>query len=201
MTYRILTVCTGNICRSPMAEYALVEAFEQAGLADQVEVASLATSGWEVGNPIDPRAAALLERHGITTTSHRARQMDPELLREADLILTLDHDHVEPVRRAGADIAAKQRMMREFDPQVGEDTGIRDPWYGDEQDFETAWEQITAATEGIVAHVRAQLENEPGEPGSAPGEGWAGAASEGRAGAASEGRTGGVAANRTGEAR
>lgn len=170
MTYRILTVCTGNICRSPMAEYALIEAFEDAGLSDQVEVSSVATSGWEVGNPIDPRAGALLDRHGITTTAHRARQMDADLLHEADLIITLDHDHVDPVRRHGADIAAKQHMMRDFDPEVGEDAGIRDPWYGDEDDFETAWQQITAATAGIVDHVRTQLEQgetEQGGPGRA----------------------------------
>lgn len=158
MTYRILTVCTGNICRSPMAEYALREALDQAGLSDQVEVASVGTTGWEVGNPIDRRAAALLEDHGIETTSHCAREMTPQLLSDADLIITLDHDHVEPVRSNGDDIAAKQRMMREFDPQVGEDTGIRDPWYGDEEDFEIAWQQITAATDGIIAHVRAELE-------------------------------------------
>lgn len=165
MTYRILTVCTGNICRSPMAEYALREALEQAGLDDRVEVASVGTTGWEVGNSIDRRAAALLEDHGIDTASHRAREMTPQLLADADLIITLDHDHVEPVRRAGDDIAAKQRMMREFDPQVGEDTGIRDPWYGDEEDFEIAWQQITAATDGIIAHVRGELEQrEQGQP-------------------------------------
>lgn len=157
MTYRILTVCTGNICRSPMAEYALREALAQAGLADRVEVTSVGTTGWEVGNQIDRRAAALLEDHGIDTTFHRAREMTPQLLADADLILTLDHDHVEPVRSAGDAVAAKQRMMRDFDPEVGEDAGIRDPWYGDEEDFEIAWQQITAATDGIIAHVRAEL--------------------------------------------
>lgn len=166
MTYRILTVCTGNICRSPMAEYALREAVEEAGLEDRVEVASVATSRWEVGNPIDPRAAALLERHGIDTTAHRARQMDPQELAEADLVLTLDHDHAEEVDRAG--VTDRRRMMRDFDPEAGNDTGIRDPWYGDDSDFETAWEQINAAIPGILDHVRTELaQRDPGTTGRA----------------------------------
>src|SRR5699024_8295260 len=99
LTYRIVTVCTGNICRSPMAEYALRQALEQEGLADRVEVASVGTSGWEIGNPVDSRAGALLSRHGLDAGSHRARQMDASELEQADLILTLDHDHVGPVQR------------------------------------------------------------------------------------------------------
>lgn len=163
MTYRILTICTGNICRSPMAEYALREALEQAGLDDRVEVASAGTSGWEVGNPIDPRADALLQSHGIASEDHRARQMDEDELREADLVLTLDHDHVAPVRGAlGADRADETvRMMRDFAPGTVEDTGIRDPWYGDESGFETAWEQIDEAVGGILEHVRESLSEDP----------------------------------------
>lgn len=161
MTYRILTVCTGNICRSPMAEYALRQALEADGLADRVEVASVATSGWEIGNPVDPRAGALLARHGIDAGGHRAEQMDAEMLRGADLILTLDHDHVGPVHRAlGGDGEHKVHMVRSFDADPVQDTGIRDPWYGDESDFELAWSQITAATDGIIAHVREELEGD-----------------------------------------
>ena len=89
MTYQIVTVCTGNICRSPMAEYALRQALEEEGLADRVEVASVGTSGWEIGNPVDSRAGALLARHGLDAGSHRARQMDAAELERADLILTL----------------------------------------------------------------------------------------------------------------
>ena len=160
MTYRILTVCTGNICRSPMAEYALREALAQEGLDEHVEVASAGTSGWEVGNPIDPRAGELLHRHGIATDAHRARQMDDAELQAADLVLTLDHDHVDPVRRALGAARAEQtvRMVRDFAPHAVEDTGIRDPWYGDGSDFDTAWEQIDEALPGIIDHVRSALE-------------------------------------------
>lgn len=160
MTYRILTVCTGNICRSPMAEYALREAVEAEGLAGEVEIASAGTTGWESGNPIDPRAGALLREHGIDPSGHRARRMDPEELRSADLVLALDHDHVDPIRSVlGAHRAAETlRMVRDFAPEPVEDTGIRDPWYGDESGFELTWEQITEAVDGILDHVRAGRE-------------------------------------------
>lgn len=168
MTYRILTVCTGNICRSPMAEHALRRALEDAGLGDRVEVASVGTSGWEVGNPIDPRAGDLLRRHGIPTDAHRARRMDEAELQAADLVLALDHDHVGPVRRALGERRAEEtvRMVRDFAPDAVEDTGIRDPWYGDESDFDLAWEQIDEALPGIVAHVRDALA-ERERPGAA----------------------------------
>ena len=157
MTYRIMTVCTGNICRSPLAEYALREAVAASDLAGQVEVASAGTTGWEGGNPIDPRAGALLREHGIDPSAHRARRMDPQELREADLVLALDHDHVGPIRDVLGEerTATTLRMVRDFAPEPVEDTGIRDPWYGDESDFELAWEQITEAVDGILDHVRA----------------------------------------------
>ena len=159
MTYRILAICTGNICRSPMAEFAVREALEQAGLGEHVEVASAGTSGWEVGNPIDRRAGELLRRQGIATDDHRARQMDDAELQAADLVLTLDHDHVAPVRRALGTTQADEtvRMVRDLAPHPVEDTGIRDPWYGDESGFLTAWEQIDEALPGIVEHVRSEL--------------------------------------------
>ena len=86
--------------------------------------------------------------------------MEKAELRAADLVLALDHDHVGPLRRElGPERAeARLRMVRDFAPVPPEDTGIRDPWYGDESDFETAWAQIGEAADGIVDHVRAALE-------------------------------------------
>lgn len=158
MTYRIVTVCTGNICRSPMAEYALRAALDDAHLGDRVEVSSVGVSDEEAGNTIDRRAGALLRSHGIDPSAHRARQMDREEILGADLVLALDHDHVAPVRRiAGEDLSERLFMVRDFAPEPFEDTGIRDPWWGDESDFELAWSQIDEATDGIIEHVRAAL--------------------------------------------
>lgn len=171
MTYRILTVCTGNICRSPMVEYALHEALDRAGLGERAEVASVGTTGWEAGNPIDPRAGDLLRRHGIDAAGHRARRLDEQELHRADLVLALDHDHLGPLQRAlGRDQAARTvRMVRDFASTPVEDTGIRDPWYGDESDFETTWQQIQEALGGIVDHVSAQLTADE-RPVDSPGQ-------------------------------
>ena len=158
MTYRILTVCTGNICRSPMVEYALREAVTAAGLGDRVEVSSAGTTGEEDGNPIDPRAGSLLRRHGLDPSGHRARRVTREDLAASDLVLALDHDHVGPLRRLGGEVLEDSlHMVRDFDADDVEDTGIRDPWFGDASGFETVWTQIDRALDGILERVRADL--------------------------------------------
>lgn len=158
MVYRVLAVCTGNICRSPMAEHLLRASLAEAGLADRVAVSSAGTTSWEEGEPIDPRAGAQLARRGIDASQHRARHMTGPDLRAADLILALDADHIAPLRRLCGSSVCRVRLVREFDPAAGEDLGIRDPWYGDESDFAAAAEMIDAAVPGIVAHIRAELE-------------------------------------------
>lgn len=170
MTYRILTVCTGNICRSPMAEYALREAIAGSDLDGRVEVVSGAVTPWEAGNPIDRRAAALLSDHGIDTTEHRAKAVDASDVAAADLVLAMDHDHVEPLLAlAGESGRDKVVLVRAFDPDAGSDHGIRDPWYGDDTDFELSWDQISDAVPGILEHARHAL----GSGGAGEGKGAA----------------------------
>jgi len=157
--YRIITVCTGNICRSPMAEFMLASAAAAAGL--NVEVDSAGTSAWELGNPMDPRAADVLARHGIPATDHTARKFEPAWFAGRDLILALDTDHFHALRALAPspDAAAKVRMLRSFDPAVADadpqHQGIYDPWYGDEHDFQASWELISAAIPGVLAHATA----------------------------------------------
>ncbi len=161
--YRIVTVCTGNICRSPMAEIMLNRAFEEAGLADEVLVDSAGTTGWETGNPIDERAAAKLTALGLASDTHRARRFEPAWYAERDLILALDVDHYEDLRVEAPDgeSRAKVRMLREFDPATTgtpvSELGIYDPWYGDSADFEATWQMISDAVPGIVKYVQEQL--------------------------------------------
>lgn len=161
--YRIVTVCTGNICRSPMAEIMLTRAFEEAGLGDEVLVDSAGTTGWETGNPIDERAAAKLTELGLVSDTHRARRFDPAWYAERDLILALDVDHYEDLRLEAPDgeSRGRVRMLREFDPATAgtpvSELGIYDPWYGDSADFEATWEMISAAVPGIVQYVQEEL--------------------------------------------
>jgi protein-tyrosine phosphatase len=168
--YRIIAVCTGNICRSPMAELMLAEAFAAQRLTRAV-VDSAGTTAYEVGRPIDPRAARKLMAHGIASDHHVAREWRAEWFQSRELILALDVDHYGWLRQAAPDRASlgKIRMLRSFDPAVAGqdllDQGIEDPWYGGHTDFETTWELIRASVPGIVEHVRAQLQrlDSPGQ--------------------------------------
>ncbi len=161
--YRICVVCTGNICRSPMAEYLLQEAFDDAGLGDLVEVESAGTSAEELGNPIDDRTASALARHGhpdLGWDEHRARRFDRSWFAGLDLVLAADAWHRRTLHRlagTGAD-RDKVAMLRSFDPDsAGGDLDIDDPWYGGAAGFDRTHDEITAAVPGIVEHVRAAL--------------------------------------------
>lgn len=169
--YRIIAVCTGNICRSPMAELMLAQAFAAEGLTGAV-VDSAGITAYELGRPIDPRAARKLASHNIASDRHVAREWRTEWFRTRDLILALDVDHYGWLRQAAPDreSLAKIRMLRSFDPAVaGRDPleqGIEDPWYGGHTDFDTTWNLIHAAVPGIVEHVRARLRRGDGQPGN-----------------------------------
>ncbi|WP_375401172.1 low molecular weight protein-tyrosine-phosphatase [uncultured Amnibacterium sp.] len=164
-----MTVCTGNICRSPIAEAVLRDRFESAGLGDSVQVDSTGVSGEESGNPIDPRAAAVLRGAGYPVPAHRARQVRRSEIGERDLILAMTARHAQVLRALASDdrAASRIRMYRSFDPAAQAAGGsadqaearldVRDPWYGDEKDFEATLAQVEAAADAIVDHVRAEL--------------------------------------------
>lgn len=139
-----------------MAEYLLRREFERAGVDAVVESAGI--SDEEHGNPIDPRAADRLDREGIDTSGHHARQFTREWFDRFDLVLALDHQHERALRRIAPtpNDADKVRVLRSFDPAAvrSGDTGIRDPWYGDAEGFETTFDQIEGALPGIVNYVR-----------------------------------------------
>ncbi|WP_456844940.1 low molecular weight protein-tyrosine-phosphatase [Cellulomonas sp. P5_C6] len=144
-----MVVCTGNICRSPMAEIVLRERFAAAGLADRVVVDSSGTSDEEHGNPVDRRARSVLEAHGYPTgEGHRARQVQAGDQR--DLVLAMTNAHARALRRLGIE----PLLFRSFDPDAVGDLDVADPWYGGRQDFEDCLAQIEAAADGIVEHVR-----------------------------------------------
>ncbi len=168
--YRIITVCTGNICRSPMAALMLTEAFEAEGLGDLVQVDSAGTTGYELGHPIDPRAARILTAQHIASENHVAREWRREWFNERELILALDVDHFGWLQEGAPDqeSLAKVRMLRSFDPLMAGrsslDLGIEDPWYGGHTDFDNTWNLIKGAIPGIVRHVKEALANQGSEP-------------------------------------
>lgn len=167
--YRIIAVCTGNICRSPMAEMMLAAAFRAEGLGTDVTVDSAGTTGYEAGHPIDPRAARRLAITKLSSEHHIAREWRAAWFRERDLILALDVDHYAWLRDAAPDPASMNKvlMLRSFDPKAAGsdllDLGIEDPWYGGHADFDIVWQQIHGAVPGIVQHVRAALRTAPAQ--------------------------------------
>ena len=147
---RLVFVCTGNICRSPMADVMARRALQDAGLADRVTVSSVGTGGWHIGNSMDPRAAAELEAHGYDS-AHVAAQL-AETDHSADLLVALDSGHRDHLLAAGVD-ADRVRLLRSFDAAAtGED--VADPYYGNDSGFTRTRRQIDAALPGLVAAVR-----------------------------------------------
>lgn len=160
--YRVMTVCTGNICRSPMAQVVLAERFRAAGLGDVVVVDSTGISDEEHGNGIDRRAARVLAAHGYPVPQHAARRVRRGELGERDLVLAMTASHARALRAMAPDDADRVRMLRSFDPEapVGgpeHRLDVDDPWYGDEAGFEVTLEEVEAAADGVVEHVRAAL--------------------------------------------
>lgn len=130
---KILFVCHGNICRSPMAQKIFQKLAEEAGVGDRFEIDSAATSTEEIGNPVYPPARRMLASHGITGVDHRARQMTMNDYRYYDHIIVMDGENLWNARRmTGGDPDGKIRML--LDRQVD------DPWYTD--DFQTAYDDI-----------------------------------------------------------
>jgi protein-tyrosine phosphatase len=173
--YRVMTVCTGNICRSPMAEVVLRDRFGAAGLADAVVVDSSGISDEETGGPIDPRAADVLREAGYPVPRHRAHRITEGEVADRDLLLPMTARHARALRTLApdADAAARVRMLRSFDPAAPDVSGagavadeaqldVEDPWYGDRDDFVSVLQQVEAAADGIVAFVRDELDRREG---------------------------------------
>jgi len=145
----VVFVCSGNICRSPIAEKVFAAELERAGLAEGVRVSSAGTGGWHVGDPADDRAAAVLRAAGYPS-DHRARQVDAEAL-GADLIVALDDTH----RRALCDVGVSRvRLLRSFDPTAPEGAEVPDPYYGGDDGFDEVLAMIQAAVPGMLDWVR-----------------------------------------------
>ncbi|MEU6877603.1 low molecular weight protein-tyrosine-phosphatase [Streptomyces sp. NPDC046712] len=158
MTYRVCFVCTGNICRSPMAESVFRARVEEAGLAHAVEVDSAGTGGWYEGYPADPRTVAVLEDHGYDP-DHTARRFRASWFPALDLVIALDEGHLRDLRALAptpAD-AAKVRLLRAYDP-AADALDVPDPYYGGTEDFEECLEMVEAASEGLLAAVRESVE-------------------------------------------
>jgi protein-tyrosine phosphatase len=161
---RVTVVCSGNICRSPIGEFVLRRAFQDAGLSDSVLVDSAGIGSWHVGDGADRRSVRVLAAHGLDASTHEVRQITAAWFDDdaaPDLLLAMDSSHHQALRRIAPDVEV--RMLREFDPALADrrrdevDLDVPDPYYGAEDDFEDVYSLVVAAAVGVVTHVRTRL--------------------------------------------
>ena len=145
---KILFVCHGNICRSPMAEFILKDMVKKAGVAEQFKIDSAATSTEEIGNPLYYAARQMLVHHGIPCEGHRARQITRQDGDEYDLLIGMDNANIRNMRRICPQSAQKIRLLLSYTSRPGE---VDDPWYSG--DFETAWHDINEGCRGLLKEL------------------------------------------------
>lgn len=137
---KILFICHGNICRSPMAEFVMKELVKKAGLSPQFYIDSAATSREEIGNPVYPPARRKLAEHGVPCGGHAARQLTGGDYAEYDLLIGMDQANLRNMRRiCGGDPEGKLHLLLDYTGSPGD---VADPWYTG--DFEATWRDVLA---------------------------------------------------------
>ena len=148
---KILFVCHGNICRSPMAEFVLKDMVRKQGIEGRFEIASAATSREEIGNPVYPPARKKLAEHGITCSGHHARQMTKQDYDHYDMIICMEQYNIRNIYRiTGGDPDGKISMLLDFTDRAGAE--VADPWYTG--DFSATWHDVTEGCEGLLEYIK-----------------------------------------------
>ena len=152
--FHVCVVCSGNICRSPIAEQVLRAELDRAGMSDQVRVSSAGTGDWHVGQGANARAVRVLRSAGLAT-EHRARQITRADLEGIDLVLAADRGHVRELRLLTSD-REKVALFRSFDPDADDDE-VPDPYYGPDSGFDEVLAMTQAAAPWVVEEIRRRL--------------------------------------------
>lgn len=155
--HKVMFVCLGNICRSPMAEGMFRHLVEQAGRLHEFEIASSGTAGWHVGNPPDARGIETIAARGVDTSAQRCQQLSLNDLTTYDHIIVMDQSNLDDVRALARSVdetqsTGKVALMMSF----AQDSSVRevpDPWSGTTADYEYALDLITTASEGLLDHL------------------------------------------------
>jgi len=161
-TLRVLMVCTGNICRSPTAEGVLRRKLTDAGLQNQVEVASAGTVDYHVGSPPDHRAQQSALRRGYDLSRQRARLLRVEDFERFDLLVAMDTDHFgRMVEMCPAPLVGRIRLLMDSSSRRPRGMGVPDPYYGAPAGFERVLDLIEEACDGLVKELQARLRQPP----------------------------------------
>lgn len=147
--YKVLFVCLGNICRSPMAEFVMKDLVKKANVSQQFEIASAATSREELGNPVYPPARQELAKHGIGCFGKTARQITKEDYEYYDYIVAMDYSNVRNLERMlGPDTEHKISMLLDYTNHPGQ---VADPWYTG--DFGATWNDVLEGCQGLLKQI------------------------------------------------
>ena len=147
--HKILFICHGNICRSPMAEFVMKQLVKNEGLEEQFEIASAATSTEEIGNPVYPPAKRKLAEHNIGCEGKTARQMTRSDYQYYDYIIAMDRNNLRNLKRMfGEDTEHKISLLMEYTQRPGD---VADPWYTG--DFEATWRDVSEGCRGLLDYL------------------------------------------------
>ena len=153
---KLLVVCLGNICRSPMAEGALRARIAASPLAGRVTVDSAGTAGWHAGKPSDPRSIACARGHGVDISMLRARQLRRQDYLEFDWLLCADRENLRDVaEQMPASARAKVALLLEW-AGIEADGSSPDPYTGGPAEFEHAWRLVDSAARAVVVRLCAE---------------------------------------------
>lgn len=148
--HKILFICHGNICRSPMAEFLLKDIVNKRGLADAFEIASAATSREEIGNPVHYGTRTKLAQFGISVAGKHAVQVTKRDYEHYDLLLVMDSNNIRNLRRViGEDTQNKVHLLLDYTERKGE--SIADPWYTG--DFDVTYDDIMEGLAGLLEQL------------------------------------------------
>lgn len=155
MKTKILFICHGNICRSPMAEFVMKDLVKQEGIAHQFEIASAATSTEEIGNSVYPPVSRLLDEHGIDCSGKTARQMTASDYQHYDMIIAMDRNNLRNLKRiVGDDPQRKVSLLMDYTMRPRD---VADPWYT--RDFMSTWYDVNEGCRGLLKHLRSNSQN------------------------------------------
>ena len=152
MVKKILFVCHGNICRSPMAQYVMRDLVKKAGLEKQFEIASAATHYDEIGSPVYPPARRMMMAHGINCSGHRARLLTKADYNRWDYLIGMDSANLRNMHRiCGGDSDGKMSLLLDH---IGQRRDVADPWYTG--DFEATWQDVMDGCTALLEELRYQ---------------------------------------------